>query len=57
MRVRIVFKVLEAIWSLFKQAGFQLVCTNLANLVRYKNQVNSVAALIRFLDQVYVILH
>ena len=46
------FKVLEAIWSLFRQAGFQLVCTNLANLVRYKNQVNSVAALIRFLDQV-----
>ena len=57
MRVRIVFKVLEAIWSLFKQAGFQLVCTNLANLVRYKNQVNSVAASIRFLDQVCVILH
>ena len=57
MRVHIVFKVLEAIWSLFKQAGFLLVCTNLANLVRYKNQVNSVAASIRFLDQVCVILH
>ena len=48
-------KVSVGTWSLSKQVACPQVCISLVNLVRYRNQVNSVAALTHFAAQVCMI--